>query len=1199
VIKSTHRCTRNKISLRLRIVACLVLSLAGWSIRPVTARPNPQDVQLSQGQIISREMAGNSRGDTFKITVEKDQYFRVVVEQFGIALIVELKDPANAPIVQTYSQSGAHGPLYISEIAKTTGDYEVRVRPSEDWALAGQYQIKLETVRKSEPPDKKRIAAERAFAQGQGLLDEAESQPRDAATETRRGALEKFKEAEALFRALNDRHGEVMSLHLVGVTNRKIPGQSDEAKNAWLQALKLAKDLASNDWRLEATIWNDLGVLYRNLYEQQEARNSLGNALRIFEANSDRRGKASVYNNFGLSYTDTGEGDKAIELLQTALQIRQLENDKENEINTISNLAGAYDSLGEFHQALTLSETALQRWRELKKPGRVAISLNNVAVFYEKLGRWQQAIDYYQEVLSSRGIPKGIEAATLLNIGDLYNKLNDSSRALENYEKSLTLQRELKDQGSEANVLAHIGTVHISLNNLPEALKNLDQARQIAEDNPNLDIARIQAYTLIGIGEVYRRQGPGKLAEALKHFEAARKVAEAVGDRQQESDSLQKLGETHQALADWPRARESYDKALTLRCKLEDKLGEATTLYHIASLKRDLNQLVEAAATSAEALELFEALRGSIISQQLRISYFETTQRCFELYIDVKYQLYRIDNNDNHIAEALTANERAHARSLVDALAETSQIISHGVSPGLLQKKQALAENLNSKAEIRQALLNAREVQQRAYNEGRQPAQLQTLTRTENRLAPLDAVIKKLISDADDLKTQLHRESPRYAALTELQSLNLKQIQSELLDDNTLLLEYSLGERRSFAFVVTPTSIDTVELPRREEIELMAQRLGAALTARNFSVNGETPGQRRARLDKANTEYTEAASRLSQMVIEPVASLLGEKRILLVADEALQLIPFTLLQVPLKSNQPENSTAAKTSRLLIEDHEIISLPSASVLAVQRRELQGRKTAPNAVAVLANPVFDSSDPRIKTARRNGAGRSSTGKQSDPNGYTLVVKDVKRLQESALRVRGSSTISWLAHSREEAKAIEDVVPAGQTMLALDFKANRTTAISPALSQYRIVHFATHGIMDPEHPELSSIVLSLVDENGVDQDGYLRLHEIYDLNLPAELVVISACESGVGKQFKGEGLITLTRGFMYAGAARVVASLWRVGDSATAALMAEFYKEMFSNEKKPAAALRAAQLTISKQKRWRDPYFWAGFVIQGEWR
>ena len=1130
--------------------------------------------------------------DTYKISVSENQYFHIVVEQLGIAVIVALSSPTGASIVQTQSQSGGYGPLYVSEIAPVAGDYVLQVRALDTLALAGSYQIKLETVRNSEPSDRDRIAAERALAEGQSLLAAAIPQPRDAAIDTRRRAIKKFKEAAEQFNSLQERHGEVMSLHLIGVTHQRYLNESTEAKQVFSKAFELAKNLAQNDWRLQATISNDLGDVYRSLYDQQQARSFLGNALRIFEGHDDRRGRASVSNNLGLSYTDTGEGREAIEFFQTALQIRKLENDPENEVITIGNIAGAYDSLGDFHQALTFSEKALQRWRELKRTEMVPTSLNNVAFAYERLGRWQQAIDYYQEALAASALSKRTEAVTLLNIGDLYNKLNDFSRALESYEKSLTILRELKNPGAEANVLSHIGTVHTSLNNLTEALKYLDQARKIGETNPTLNIPRIQTYTLLGIGEVYRRQG--KFVEALSLFNEARRLAETVGDRQQESDAEQKLGETHLALDDRSRAQESYDKALALRRRLEDKLGEATTLYHIASLKRDLNQLVEAASVSTEALKLFEALRGSIISQQLRTSYFETTQRCFELYIDIKLQLFRIDNDNKHIAEALSANERAHARSLVDALAETSSEISQGVSPALLQKKQNLAENLNSKAEIRQALLNEKEVQQQASPANRKPAQVQALTKTEHRLASLAIDIKTLISKADDLDTQLRRDSPRYAALTEPQSLTLNQIQSELLDDSTLLLEYALGDRRSFAFVVTQTSINAVELPRREEIELVAQRLGAALTARNQSVSNETPSQRKARLDKANSNYTEASSQLSRMVIDPVASLLGEKRVLVVADGALRLTPFALLQLPAKSEPAD----AKTSRLLIDEHEIVSLPSASVLAVQRRELQGRKTAPYAVAVLANPVFDSSDPRLRNVKKTGTGQSEAGKQTKLTGSLSSDPSTggKRLSES---VMGATTVSWLPHSREEAKAIEDVVPRGQTMLALDFKASRATATSQTLSQYRIVHFATHGITDPDHPELSGIILSLVDENGAKQDGYLRLHEIYNLKLPAELVVISACESGVGKQLKGEGLIALTRGFMYAGAARVVASLWKVDDAATAALMTEFYKEMFTKAKKPAAALRAAQLTISTQTRWHDPYFWAGFIIQGEWR
>lgn len=1197
VIRRTHRRTPNKPNLRLPVGACLILSLLGWSAVPAIAWPNPQDNRLTPGETTSHEMAGGV--DTYKISVSENQYFHVVVEQLGIALIVALSGPTHAPIVQTQSQSGAYGPLYISEIAHTAGDYVLEVSAAETWAKPGRYQIKLETVRMPEQSDRERIAAERALAEGQGLLVEARSQPRTEATETLRRAIQKFTEAAKRFGALKDTHGEVMSLHLIGVTYQRFLGQSNEAKQFLSRALDLAPHLAPNDWRLEATILNDLGQVYGSLYDQQQARSMLGDALRIFEAHGDRRGKASISNNLGLSYSSTGEGREAIELFQTALQIRQLEHDKENEVRTIGNLASAFDALGDFHQALLFSEQALRGWRELKISNQIPNGLNNVAVASEKLGLWQQAIDNYQGALAIVGKSgsQRTQAIILSNLGDLYSKLNDSSRALESYEKSLTLFREINIQGDEANVLAHIGTVHISMNNLAEAHKYLEQALQIAKANPALKIPRIQAYTLLGIGEIYRLQG--KLADAMTYFEEARKLAETVGDRQQESDSQQKLGETHKALGDWPGAQQNFDKALTLRRKLEDKLGEATTLYHVASLKRDLNQLAEAAAASAEALKLFEALRGSIISQQLRTSYFETTQQCFELYIDVRLLLYRSDHDYKHIAEALTANERAHARSLIDALANASPVITQGVNPILLKKKQALVESLNSKAQNRQALLNEREVQQRAYDEDHKKDQLLALTKTEHRLVSLAVAIKELISEIDDVETQIHQDNPRYAALTQPQSLNLSEIQSELLDDNTLLLEYSLGDRRSFAFVVTPTSIQAVELPRREEIEEVTRSLGAALTARNLSENGERPSQRKARLDKANTEYTEAVSRLSQMVIDPVASLLGEKRILVVADGALQLIPFAVLQVPVKS-QVENSAAVKTPRLLIEEHEIINLPSATVLGVQRREFHGRKTAPYAVAVLANPVFNSSDPRVRTARRAGAGRNSASKQPDQPGSPAadLSKDAQRLPESVMRTLGSTQVSWLPYSRDEAVAIENVAPAGQTMLALDFKASRATAISPVLSQYKFVHFATHGIMDAEHPELSGIILSLVDENGVKQDGYLRLHEIYDLNLPVELVVISACESGIGKHLKGEGLIALTRGFMYAGAARVVASLWKVDDAATAALMAEFYKEMFTNGRKAAAALRAAQLSISKQKRWREPYFWAGFVIQGEW-
>jgi CHAT domain-containing protein len=193
----------------------------------------------------------------------------------------------------------------------------------------------------------------------------------------------------------------------------------------------------------------------------------------------------------------------------------------------------------------------------------------------------------------------------------------------------------------------------------------------------------------------------------------------------------------------------------------------------------------------------------------------------------------------------------------------------------------------------------------------------------------------------------------------------------------------------------------------------------------------------------------------------------------------------------------------------------------------------------------------------------------------------------------------TIRRLRFTRREAEQILAEAPSGKNLKAIDFKANRATATGGELSKYRYVHFATHGYVDSQRSDLSAIVLSLVDENGQPQDGFLRAHEIYNLNLPAELVVLSACETGLGKEIKGEGLVGLTQGFMYAGARRVVVSLWNVNDKATAELMARFYRGMLKENKTPAAALRSAQMEMSRQPQWQSPYYWAAFTLQGDWR
>jgi len=199
----------------------------------------------------------------------------------------------------------------------------------------------------------------------------------------------------------------------------------------------------------------------------------------------------------------------------------------------------------------------------------------------------------------------------------------------------------------------------------------------------------------------------------------------------------------------------------------------------------------------------------------------------------------------------------------------------------------------------------------------------------------------------------------------------------------------------------------------------------------------------------------------------------------------------------------------------------------------------------------------------------------------------------------RESGVTALERLRFTRQEAEAILALAKEGKNLKALDFEASRKTATSTELGEYRIVHFATHALINSQHPELSGIVLSLVDEKGRQQDGFLRADDIFNLNLAADLVVLSACRTALGKQIKGEGLVGLVRGFMYSGAPRVVASLWDVKDDATAELMKRFYTAMLVHRLSPAAALRAAQVSMSKEDRWAAPYYWAGFVLEGDWK
>lgn len=867
--------------------------------------------------------------------------------------------------------------------------------------------------------------------------------------------------------------------------------------------------------------------------------------------------------------------------------------DRLDEANTLMFLGEVYYNLSEYQEALEAYERALPLWRALGDHIGEGWAFNNIGAIYNSWGEKQKALgsflrslSAYQQALPTNTTQQRGLGISLTAIGGVYVSLGEKQKALDYLGQAIPHWRAANDTNGEARALFQIAEVQSSLGDFATALDKYLKALQFWRSTSDL-IGEGRALT--GVGRLYTRSG--EYEKAMDSLGEALRVRRSSGDRRGQARTLTDLGGAYFSLGDYEKALEYYKEALPLHRAVRDREGEANTLYQFARAERDLGHLLEARNEIDLALRIIEQVRTDITDQELRASYFATVRDYYEFYIDLLMRLHENDPSGAFEAAAIRASERSRARSLMETLAAAHVDIRAGVDPQLVERERSLQRQLNASADYQMRLLRREH--------------------TAEQFASVARKIDALTDEYQQVRAHIMESSPRVAALTQPEPLNLKQIQQEILDPDSLLVEYALGDERSFLWIVTQTSIQSFELPKRAEIEAAAVHFYRLLTARNTHQKDETTAQRRKRLAQADAQYPEAASTLSRILLAPVASQLAGKRLIIVTEGALQYVPFAALPTPqsLESGvrSPESGkengqlTRSRDSRLptpdsrlpLVVDHEIVNLPSASTLAVLRREMSGRTPAPKAVAVVADPVFTEDDLRV----RRGGARQRTRNRTKAS---EAAEDVQRSAMEVGAVDANYRIPRLLFSREEALGILSLVPVNARLQALDFTASKEMATSAELARYRIVHFATHALLNNSHPELSGIVLSLVDQKGKPQDGFLRLHDIYNLKLPADLVVLSACQSGLGREIRGEGMIGLTRGFMYAGSPRVIASLWKIDDRAAADFMKRFYGAMLGERRMhPATALRAAQIEMWQTGNWSSPSYWAAFTLQGEWR
>ncbi len=907
----------------------------------------------------------------------------------------------------------------------------------------------------------------------------------------------------------------------------------------------------------------------------------------IYRNLGDKKSLALSLNDVGRIYQSSAEFGKAVGAFKEALELFRSLNNASNMLENLSLIGGSAIRLGDYQTAIDSYNEGVLLSRSIGNKSGEAGALHSLGVGYHLLADEQKALDCYEQSLAIKKTlppdPINGEPLTLINIGNIYRGVEaneivveafgqrttaDRQKALEYYKQALEIAREFKKSNPGARTresyhLLQIGNTYKELGNYSEALIYLNQSLENYKNSPGL------VYVLLGLGNLFVLKGDYQ--KGFEYLEQVTALVRSQTDNHNQSQYFKIIAQDYYRAGETPKAVDLLNESLTLSRTREQPVISAMSLFEIARIERDLGNFNNARNRIEEAIQVVESIRARITSQELRTTYFATVKRYYDFYIDLLMQAQKSQPEKGFDALALQTSEKARSRSLLDLLSQARIDIKQGIDPILLEREQNVKEKLIEKAYQQNRLLLGKHTPEEAEK--------------------IKAEVSNLTAEYEAVQSEIRNKSPRYAALTQPTSLNAKQIQ-QLLDSGTILLEYSLGEKKSYLWAVTKDSITSFDLPPREEIETRSRKVYELLTARNDRQTGETDAARTARIKAAEAEYGKAAAELSRILLAPAASQIGNKRLLIVADGALNYIPFSALPAP---NGKENVAQAQPLGI---NHEIVTLPSASILALLREETQNRKPAPKMLAVFADPVFNRQDTRADSAADRNI--KQTKQDIDELKNLSASRDFERaVLGVGLRSDENGGLPRLPFSRREADTIFKFAPKNLSIKQLDFDASKRTVFASGLEDYRILHFATHGLLNSRHPALSGVVLSLVSENGGDIDGFLRLQDIYNLKLSADLVVLSSCNSALGKDVKGEGLIGLTRGFMYAGSPRVIASLWKVDDAATAELMSIFYRKMLTENLRPAAALRAAQTEMMKQTRWKSPYYWAPFVIQGEWK
>lgn len=1185
------------------------------------------------GKSISRDLKG---GEThvYLLPLSGEQVINAVIEQKGIDVVVTVFSPESAQVTRVDSPNGKQGPESVHFFAKLPGTYRIKVQSVEQTAPPGHYTAWLTKLSPATPQEVINFQIEQIKSEGTAL-------EKTGTKGTFLQAIEKYKAALLLLKENHDLKQEAWFLNQIGFIYNAL-GDQKNALQFYQMALPVIR--SNSDQTQEAVLLANIGTVYKMLGKPKEALDYYLQAQTLLKLTSDTLNQTVVLNNIGAVYSDLGRNEDALKAYQEVLVALQKGNNKQHEISVLSNIGGVYRNLGNLKAALNTYHQAVELLKNLPNNSALAAevysslgttctdvgqksqaleylnlaltlrravgnrfgegsTLNNLGHLFDSVGERETALQYYSQAASLRQLigDKRGEAITLSNMSFCYMVQGEFQKAFDLNDQALELRRAVSDRRGEAIILANRGGLYQKLGNLQKAMECFQQALKVQQEVKD-QIGEAASRYFIGYIHLLSNQ----FGQAVEQFQVSLKVFRSTGRQSGEAMILHYLGRSYLMSGDFQRAQDYFTQALTLARKEEDHNGEAIILHSLGSLtlalkqpdaalelylqslkllqrvknrreeanvsinmavvERDRGNLNEARSWLDHALSLIEALRSEFTNTDFKMSFFSDQQNVYLKVINLLLEMHAINPKGGYLERAFQVSEQQKARQLVDFLAEARFNIRKDVNPELIKQEQQLQNQIAAAGQLCTKLLNR--------------------SQTTEQGQVLSGQVEELTTELERVQSIIRQQSPAYAALTQSQPISTESVQRQLLTPETVLLEFTLGTNQSYLWLVDQTQVSGYTLPGRSIIENAVSEFVSRISGKCASTVEE--------IDQAN-------QRLSEVLFSQVSEKLGKKRLLIVPDGVLCSVPFGALFLP-QSTSPTVKLPARIgdrnqSVPLVVRHEIVVLPSASTLLVTRQQTTTRHQAPKALAVFADPVFEKTDPRLVQSNQNSSGKRD---QAAPQNVTTKQAPEVQLKEE---VPPEFQLPRIIYAQSLENVIRSLVPPADRIIFQGFQANRSAITDVGLGQYRVIHFSTHGFVNQGQPALSGIILSLLDEQGLKQPGFLFSSDIYNLNLPVELVVLSACETGIGKLVKGEGMIGLTRAFMYAGSSRVISSLWKVADESTVELMKRFYQHLFSktNPLPAAQALRAAQLEMlsGKNPKWRQPFHWAAFQLQGEYR